>query len=103
MSVVAKNCPSCGEAPSIDKSYAWHVTCGSCYDGATDACRQQHGCDLDSRDAAVESWNDQVEEYESEVADEAAADAASEAHHNACDREYDRQEEAGIDRWRGLE
>lgn len=94
-----KNCPSCGKPPSVDKSYAWHVTCRGCYDGAPDAGRQQHGCDLDSRDAAVKSWNEQVEDVEWER----AGDEESERDRVARDREYDRQEEAGIDRWRGLE
>lgn len=58
-----KPCPDCGRAPTISKSYAWHVSCGRCYDGAPDAGKRLHGYDLDSKDVAVEWWNLVVSDY----------------------------------------
>lgn len=97
-----KNCPTCGDAVTPRIIYIWHVTCDNCYDGAPDAGPQLQGFS-DRMSDALASWNEQVEEYEAEAVDEAAADLASEADRDALDRECDRQEEAGIDRWRGLE
>lgn len=88
-----KNCPSCGKAPCVDKDYGWTVCCRGCYDGAPDAGRQQIGVDIASRDAAVASWNEQVEDAEWE----SAGDEESERDRVARDREIDR----GIDEARG--
>lgn len=97
-----KNCPDCGRAVTPHTVYIWHVTCASCYDGAPDAGPQLHGFS-DRMSEAIEDWNRQVEEYEAEAADRAAADSAMERRERLESLEYDRQEERGIDRWRGLE
>lgn len=96
-----KDCPVCGEPVTPHKLYIWHVSCGRCYDGAPDAGPQLFGF-APTPAGAIGSWNAEVAEFIAERAEDAARSAA-ESDRNARDREYDRQEEAGIDRWRGLE
>jgi hypothetical protein len=97
-----KNCPMCGEPVTPHVIYIWHVSCGGCYDGAPDAGPQLHA--FSTRESeAIEDWNEQVAEYEEELAEQKAADEAVAREDLARELEYDRKEERGLDRWRGLE
>lgn len=59
------DCPMCGKGVEVEKLYFWWVTCDGCYDGAPDAGPQLAGWGR-TRSGAVDDWNEQVADYESD-------------------------------------
>ena len=56
-------CPTCSGQPTINRDTAFSIACDECYDGAIDSGPQPHGSAI-TEAAAIESWNDQVEDFQ---------------------------------------
>lgn len=63
MKIKAMRCPTCGDLPTARRTIlGWFVICDRCYDGAPDGGPQWYGASFISEEAAVEHWNETIEE-----------------------------------------